>query len=443
MKLGLDFGRRTRQFLKLSTSSTLWIGLLAALHLNGCLEGGTSTEAGNPGLTLQLNTPVGEPEFHGTIQFFAANSNPTFIANAPGDGDITLGPNSADDKTSVLAIANGKTPPLSLDFISQFINGHSIQPLFKANGIAPVAPLPDFNIVISGTGTDSTVGCVVGIGYDTVTGMFRYQNGANTSTAEIEMTFGKNYHGTIDTAGIRSPALGLFVPGTPYYAAIVNDSFHFKSIPKIKLPLRLISQDGLIYGMQDSLGSTWTHALKTTGVIDRTSMPKPYPKLNPPVAAPLGQYAFTDSVAIQLTAQKNALIYFSLDGRTPTKGSTLYANPIILRASATLKAVAYLVGSHHSEIVVNNYTLVPAAPLAIPTGKVFQDSLLVRLTSAQRTDTIFYTLDGTVPDKNSLKYTSPITLKISATLKAITYQAGLGLSATMEEKYVAQNPPVP
>jgi len=422
----------------------VFLGLILTLHFNGCMDdGGTSTEAGNPSLTLQLNSPSGQSAFHGYIQFFATNSNPTFIASPPDNGYTTAELVPFDDKTSVMAITNGKTPQLHLDFISPFINDHAIQALFKRNAtdhknfIKPVAPLPDFNIVISGTGSDSTVGCVIGVGYDSATGSFRYANGTNITNAEIEMTFGKNYAGKLDTTGLTSPSLGLFVPGTPYYAAVQSDSFHFINIPHGKLPLRLVTKDGNIYAMKDSLGSTWNHSLKVGEKIAPVILPKPYPTLTPPLASPLGQYAFTDSVAIQLTGEKNANTYFTLDGSTPTPGSQLYVNPIILHASATLKAVAYLAGYHHSEIVVNNYTLVPGPPVALPTAQVFRDSVVVTLTSKQKSDSIFYTLNGNVPDKKSLKYTGPITLKATTSLRAVAYQMGLGFSQVTEEKYLS------
>lgn len=425
----------------------LALALTAASHLGGC-DGGTSTEAGNPSLTLQINGAQNNAPFHGFVQFFAKGSNPAFFSSPPDDGLSTTDGTTGGDLVSTIVLTGGNTVTISRDLLAHLVNPQPMQPLFKgssskaaqspASAGKAASSFPEFNIVLTGIGAgfDSTCGWLSSIRSDTVTGKFHYADGTGGDTLIIDIANGKTYAGAVDTVGMGSRPLGLFVPGTPYYAPIVGDSFRFQDIPPGKLPLRLVSKNGWISDMEDSLGSAWTHPLKTFRHTDSVALPLPYPTLAPPAATPSGQFAFTDSVSVSLSAETGALIYYTLDGSTPDLGSKRYSAPISLRASATLKAVAFLRNHNRSPIAVNNYVLVPASPTASPASQVFKDSLAVTLTAPVKDASIFYSLDGSAPDEKSSKYSGPILLKATTTLKAVTIQSGLGSSRIIEEKYV-------
>lgn len=57
-----------------------------------------------------------------------------------------------------------------------------------------------------------------------------------------------------------------------------------------------------------------------------------------------GTTPFTESTTVTMTAENGARIYYTLDGTEPTTGSTAYdpSNPIVLTATTTVKAAAYL-----------------------------------------------------------------------------------------------------
>ena len=414
--------------------------LLAALilasgtYLAGCNEGGTSTEAGNPGLTLQIKGTENGAPFHGFIQFFIDGANPTFFAAPPDDGlsnpQVVLG----GEEVSTIVLNRANTFNFNRDLLASLVNAHPAQPLFKSTASREPTTFPEFNIVL--IGFDSSCGWLPGIRHDSLTGKFRYSDFTGGDTLVIELKRSQTYTGTLDTSGLPSRPLGLFVPGTPYYAQVQGDSFRFADIPSGKLPLRLISADGWVRAMKDSLGTTWTHPLKPGARFDSLTMPKATPVVAPPVANPSGQFAFTDSVSVALTAESGAIVFYTLDGSVPDVTSKRYTLPIVLHASATLKAVAFLKGHNRSPIAVNNYVLVPVAPIATPPSKVFEDSLVVSLSVKANSGTIHFTVDGSEPGSNSQKYTSPLTLKATTTLKAVTVSTGLGNSRLTEEKYI-------
>jgi hypothetical protein len=58
-----------------------------------------------------------------------------------------------------------------------------------------------------------------------------------------------------------------------------------------------------------------------------------------------------------------------------------------------------------------------------PMGGVFDDGVIVELSSAENT-TIYYTLDGSTPTSGSKKYTTPINIKKVGVIRAVTYIDG-------------------
>ncbi len=72
-----------------------------------------------------------------------------------------------------------------------------------------------------------------------------------------------------------------------------------------------------------------------------------------------GTYSSTQSVTISC-ATSGATIYHTVDGSTPTTGSTLYSGAISVPATATLKALAVKSGLSNSAVGTAAYTISPA-----------------------------------------------------------------------------------
>jgi hypothetical protein len=418
-------------------ANAVWIAVASAawLALSGCL-GGTSTGADNPELVLQVRQEGKPIAFTGYVQFFAENSNPEFFALPPEDGaenpDITI----QYDDCATFTRKGENSISISARCVERLMNEHAYLPLPKSSAAAGRgAQVPDFNIVL--TGMDSTTGLLTGIHVDTVSGDFRDRDG-NPDTLTVSISRGQTYTGAIDTATDAGPALGLFVPGTAFFAAVHGDSFTFADIPEGRLPLRWVSTDGHVYAMPDSLGMEWTRPLQPGERIDSIRIPASVPTLAPPEADPPGRYAFSDSVAVTLKAEPGAVIYYTLDGSDPVPSSARYAHPIVLRGNATLMAVAYLKGSNHSPVAINNYDLVPPPPAAVPAGKAFRDSIAVSLTAKSKGAAIHYTLDGSAPSAASPKYLRPLVIRATTTVKALVLLPGLGESRILDETYTLE-----
>lgn len=424
----------------LRAAGTLVLTALAVwlLPLSGCI-GGSSTEAGNPSITLQFTRDGKPARYSGFIQIVAKDSNPEFFRLPAEDGStspsVIIG---GAPGISMFYLTNTSSITFDWNDLAKSIYSHAELPLAKVSAAA--GSLPDFNIIL--IGNDSLAGWLQGV-HPQTEGPYRLQGGDSGYSFPVSFSKELRYSGQVDTTGPAGRPLALFVPGTPYFAAVHGDRFRFDGLPSGRLPLRWLSADGWVHAMSDSLGDigpihndTLPTPLKAGPRLDSLKLPLAVPTLDAPTATPAGQFAFTDSVAIALSAQPGASIYYTLDGSAPNQGTKLYTGPLTLRSSATLKAVAYFKGWNKSPVSVNNYVLVPPAPKAQPTGGNFQDSLVVTLSSTASGATIRYTLDGSQPTVSSPAYTAPLMLRATTQVKAATMLPGLGLSQSISQDYV-------
>jgi hypothetical protein len=420
--------------------------LYACLPLSGC-DGGTSSEVGNPSITLEFRHQGKPMAFTGYMWIVAAGSNPEFYYSPPNDGTtppVVSVETSAGFGPSTVRLPGLSSITLSRSELVDYMFQHDqLRLLMKTAAQAPV--LRDFNVILQPAGSgESLVGWLTAVHPDSL----GYHSATGDSGKEfvIELTPGHKCTGQVDPASPAGKPLALFVPGSPYYALVHGGRFEFVDLPAGRLPLRWVTGDGRVFAVPESLGLAGggetpldyslpgpVHAGER---IDSIPIPDPNPVLSPPAASPAGQYTFSDSIEITLTAAPGASIYYSLDGSTPTQDGKPYDKPLILRSSATLKAVAYAPGFEHSGITVNNYVLAPARPVITPGAGSFVDSVQVRI-SGPDGSAIHYTLDGSMPTEASRLYTGDaIVLRSSALVQAVSSSPGLGSSAVVASQYV-------
>ena len=183
-------------------------------------------------------------------------------------------------------------------------------------------------------------------------------------------------------------------------------------------------------GAFDILSNTTLNAIAIkTGMTDSDIMNEVYTinlqQASTPTASPkAGTYSSFQTVTLSTTTS-GADIYYTTDGSTPTTSSTKYVNPITVFASQTIKAIAVGYGWTESKVLSVKYKIkLPQVktPKASPkAGTYYSDQIITLSTTTSGAD-IYYTTDGSTPTISSTKYTDPIAVSTSQTIKAIAVE---------------------
>lgn len=124
-------------------------------------------------------------------------------------------------------------------------------------------------------------------------------------------------------------------------------------------------------------------------------------------------------------------ILYTIDGTEPTIGgttiSTYDGSPVSVTGSYTVKAVVARYGLVLTELA-SQAVGKPASPIV---NSPTDCSNLVSLTADDGVN-VYYTLDGTDPDNNSIPYLSPFALDETATIKAVAYNGNLKSDITTD-----------
>lgn len=156
------------------------------------------------------------------------------------------------------------------------------------------------------------------------------------------------------------------------------------------------------------------------------------PSSSSSVAAPTfsaDSKSFSDKFDLTLSAGSDAaMIMYTTDGTNPSyekEVGELYSDPISITHSTMVKAIAVSSKGEESAVVTNEYKLELPAPIISEATKIFTAPFTVSLsTEATAAEAILYTLDGTDPsweNNTTKKYTEPIHISATTTLKAISY----------------------
>jgi len=166
------------------------------------------------------------------------------------------------------------------------------------------------------------------------------------------------------------------------------------------------------------------------------------------VAAPVfspapGTFSAPTSVSMSTTTA-SASIYYTADGSTPTTSSTKYTGPVVISTTTTLKAIAND-GTSSSSETDGTYTITsppppPAAPSFSPAPGTYSSTQSVTISDTTVGASIFYTTDGSTPTTSSTKYTGPVAIATTTTLKAIANDSG-GTSPETDGTYTITSPP--
>lgn len=174
----------------------------------------------------------------------------------------------------------------------------------------------------------------------------------------------------------------------------------------------------------------------SSNIVNATPTPKvATPNINPDG----GTYSSTQHVSIYCSTY-GATIYYTTNGLTPSSSSAKYIGPITVSSSMTIKAIAIKSGWTTSNIASEIYTLKVATPELNPDGGTYSGTQHVSIYCDTNGATIYYTTNGNPPSSSSTKYTGPITVSSSITIKAIAYKNGWTTSNIASETYTIALP---
>jgi hypothetical protein len=157
------------------------------------------------------------------------------------------------------------------------------------------------------------------------------------------------------------------------------------------------------------------------------------------ISLPSGTYPGVQTVTIT-DATAGAMIYYTTNGSTPTASSAVYSGAIAVNGTETLNAIAVAPGYSNSAVASAAYTITGASQAAtspafsVP-GGTYHSAQTVTISDPDRSATIYYTLNGSMPTIESAVYTRPILIANSATLQAIALAAGSAASTVTSATY--------
>ena len=153
-----------------------------------------------------------------------------------------------------------------------------------------------------------------------------------------------------------------------------------------------------------------------------------------------GTYTSAQAVTIS-TSTPGATIFYTTDGSTPTTSSAVYTSPVTVSSSETLRAIAVASGYTNSAVASAVYTInagSAVAPLFSPAPGRYTSVQTVTISTSTPSATIYYTIDGSKPTRNSPVYGGPITVAASTTIKAFAVSATTTVSSTTSGNYIVK-----
>jgi len=120
-----------------------------------------------------------------------------------------------------------------------------------------------------------------------------------------------------------------------------------------------------------------------------------------------------------------------------TKGTTVGFKRLLRFPAVTAKKVRLVIEKSRTSPTLSAIGLFKAPPRAIaePDGGSFEDSVQVRLVCDAKGALIYYTLDGTEPTSKSARYTKPIVLTGSTTVRAAAALGGDECVQSLDTRY--------
>ncbi len=271
----------------------------------------------------------------------------------------------------------------------------------------------------AGEGTDST-----GI----------YTNGAVPTVPAIDMTSSGVFLNSGDgiSAHMTYDGVNLILTLTD---PVVNKTFTH-TFP-INIPATIGSNTAYIGFTGGSGGETSSQKILTWTLTSQAGSVTQTPTFSPAGGS------FTTAQSVNLSdGTPGAVIYYTIDGSTPTTSSTVYSTPISVDSgSVTIKAIAQATGFSASSVGSATFNIQPTAtatPAFSPGTGTYTSAQSVTISDATSGAVIYYTTDGSTPTTSSVVYSAAISVTANSTLKALAAAPGFAQSAVASAAYVIQ-----
>lgn len=150
-----------------------------------------------------------------------------------------------------------------------------------------------------------------------------------------------------------------------------------------------------------------------------------YPTVPSEVTASIPETKFTSSKTVELISDIDANIYYTTDGSVPTMASNHYTQPLRVSENTTFTVGATYKNSNDIGVVTNHtYIINPIteakAPVITPGSGTYGQRQLVSMSSDTQDSKIYYTVDGSIPSRDSMEFKEPFYVKQDTVVKAIT-----------------------
>lgn len=136
-----------------------------------------------------------------------------------------------------------------------------------------------------------------------------------------------------------------------------------------------------------------------------------------------------------ISASQRDQIFYTLNGDEPTRNSELFMLPFNVTNEITIKSK--VISDNNESLTTSFRTEQLKLPSIIisPQNVYFADSLIVDINSEVAGTEIYYTLDGSIPNKESNRFNAPFYIKNNLDLKTIAFKKGFLPSEVVTSEY--------
>jgi hypothetical protein len=266
-----------------------------------------------------------------------------------------------------------------------------------------------------------------------------YSNGISPTTPALDMTSsGVNLHSG-DVFNVHMTYDGTTLTITVTDASVPTQKF--STSWAINIPTTVGGNTANVGFTAGTGGLTATQEIVNWTYTTSVGLPT---AATPTFSPAPGTYTSAQSVALSDTTS-GATIYYTTDGSTPNTSSPKYTTPIPVSVTTTIKAMAAANGFNNSAVASGTYTInlpTAATPTFSPAPGTYGSAQSVTLSDTTSGSTIYYTTDGSTPTTASSKYTAPIPVSVTTTIKAMAAANGFNNSAVATGTYTITKAPI-